>query len=159
MCVRGGRIKVCPEYWSQTGVCAHQSCPRTLSGKNAKLIIPPIKDSYFLHWVEYERDFLKMPIYEDIKYFSFSCFYLLWCWCWNLWRIWAYGEDRCQKEVEKYKCLICCCTWNLVSIIYIVRFSTCLCPVSLMVGAFMFVCFCQRKMRRKWYIVLTSDRS
>lgn len=49
----------------------------------------------------------------------------------NLWRVCAYGEDRCQKKVENYKCLICCCTWNLVSIIYIVRFSTCRCPVSL----------------------------
>lgn len=28
----------------------------------------------------------------------------------NLWRVCAYGEDRYQKEVEKYKCLICCCT-------------------------------------------------
>lgn len=28
----------------------------------------------------------------------------------NLWRVCAYGEHRCQKEDEKYKCLICCCT-------------------------------------------------
>lgn len=31
--------------------------------------MPPFKDSFILHWVEYKRDFLKVPIYDEKKYF------------------------------------------------------------------------------------------
>lgn len=80
----------------------------------------------------------------------------------NLWRVCAYGEDRCQKKVENYKCLICCCTWNPVSIIYIVRFSTCRCPVSLILGVAMSeqaVKRCSSCTGRILHSAFTSNRS
>lgn len=92
-------------------VCVPQSCPRSSGGKNAKLIISPFKDSFILRWVEYEKNFLKVPIYEEKSTFNFLVFiYFGFVVMRNLWRVCAYGEDRCQKGVENYKCLICCCT-------------------------------------------------
>lgn len=143
MCVRGGRREegFCPECWFQIGACV-STCPHFINvGENAKLIISTFKDI----WVEYEWKFLKVPINWEKSSSGFLVFiYFSFDFIRSLWRVCAYGQERCQKVVEKYKCLICCCTWNLVSIIYIVRFSTRLCPVSLIMKS-VFVIFGRKR--------------
>lgn len=136
--VRGRRTD-CQGHWSQISVYA-SILPSfiTVGGNNAKLIIQPLKKKErrktkqiysTLSW-DLEAHLKGASLWGQ-KYFYFSCFDLLSFHCYRQ-RVCSCGERGSQKEVEKYlKCLICCCTWNLVSIIYIVRFSTVLCPVFL----------------------------
>lgn len=136
--VRGRRTD-CQGHWSQISVYA-SILPSfiTVGGNNAKLIIQPLKKKKrrktkqiysTLSW-DLEAHLKGASLWGQ-KYFYFSCFDLLSFHCYRQ-RVCSCGEHGSQKEVEKYlKCLICCCTWNLVSIIYIVRFSTVLCPVFL----------------------------
>lgn len=52
----------------KAAVCDEESgCPSSSAGKNEKLVIPPLKNSFLLHHVEYGRNFLKVPIYEEKK--------------------------------------------------------------------------------------------
>lgn len=130
--------------------CAPWSCLHlfTVGGKNAKLIIQLFKNSFTLNgvWGGISERCQFMRKKSTLKFLVFIYFSFIFIR--NLWRVCAYGEDRYQKKVEKYKCLICCCTWNLVSIIYIVRFSTCPCPVSLITCLCVCVCFTE-KVRKK----------
>lgn len=130
--VRGRRTD-CQGHWSQISVYA-SILPSfiTVGGNNAKLIIQPLKKKEKKNETDLLHTELRLGgTSEGQKYFYFSCFDLLSFHCYRQ-RVCSCGEHGSQKEVEKYlKCLICCCTWNLVSIIYIVRFSTVLCPVFL----------------------------